>query len=124
MTITRRIYASLAVIMLTSAAASARDINVRGIVTNTKGEPLQGVCIYNVETDQLLASTNEEGKYLVIIDSDGKLAYSILGMEDTEVPVEGRLAIDVVLTASSITLDEVLVKAKGKLKTVAPEPTD
>lgn len=124
MTITRRIYASLAAIMLTSAAASARDINVRGIVTNTKGEPLQGVCIYNVETDQLLASTNEEGKYLVIIDSDGKLAYSILGMEDTEVPVEGRLAIDVVLTASSITLDEVLVKAKGKLKTVAPEPTD
>lgn len=124
MTITRRIYASLAAIMLTSAAASARDINVRGIVTNTKGEPLQGVCIYNVETDQLLASTNEEGKYLVIIDSDGKLAYSILDMEDTEVPVEGRLAIDVVLTASSITLDEVLVKAKGKLKTVAPEPTD
>ncbi len=124
MTITRRIYASLAAIMLTSAAASARDINVRGIVTNTKGEPLQGVCIYNVETDQLLASTNEEGKYLVIIDSDGKLAYSILGMEDTEVPVKGRLAIDVVLTASSITLDEVLVKAKGKLKTVAPEPTD
>lgn len=124
MTITRPIYASLAAIMLTSAAASARDINVRGIVTNTKGEPLQGVCIYNVETDQLLASTNEEGKYLVIIDSDGKLAYSILGMEDTEVPVEGRLAIDVVLTASSITLDEVLVKAKGKLKTVAPEPTD
>ena len=124
MTITRPIYASLAAIMLTSAAATARDINVRGIVTNTKGEPLQGVCIYNVETDQLLASTNEEGKYLVIIDSDGKLAYSILGMEDTEVPVEGRLAIDVVLTASSITLDEVLVKAKGKLKTVAPEPTD
>lgn len=123
-TITRRLYASLAAIMLTSAAATARDINVRGIVTNTKGEPLQGVCIYNVETDQLLASTNEEGKYLVIIDSDGKLAYSILGMEDTEVPVEGRLAIDVVLTASSITLDEVLVKAKGKLKVVAPEPTD
>ena len=124
MTITRRINAFLAAIMLTSTAATARDINVRGIVTNTKGEPLQGVCVYNVETDQLLASTNEEGKYLVIIDSDGKLAYSILGMEDTEVPVEGRLAIDVVLTASSITLDEVLVKAKGKLKTVAPEPTD
>ena len=50
--------------------------------------------------------------------------FSILGMEDTEVPVEGRLTIDVMLTRSSITLDEVLVKAKGKLKTVAPEPTD
>lgn len=123
-TMTKQLKISLAALIVSFTPAMARDINVRGIVTNTKGEPLQGVCIYNVETDQLLASTNEEGKYLVIIDSDGKLAYSILGMEDTEIPVKGRLAIDVVLTASSITLDEVLVKAKGKLKTVAPEPTD
>ena len=113
-----------AVLMAAALPAVARDINVRGIVTNSKGEPLQGVCIYDVDTDRLLTSTNEEGKYLVIIDSDGKLAYSILGMEDTEIPVEGRLTIDVTLTSSSITLDEVLVKAKGKLKVVAPEPTD
>lgn len=123
-TTAQRIHTSLAAVMISGMAVMARDINVRGIVTNTKGEPLNGVCIYDVETDRLLTSTNEEGKYLVIIDSDGKLAYSILGMEDTEVPVEGRLTIDVTLTASSITLDEVLVKAKGKLKTVAPEPTD
>lgn len=124
MTNSRRINCTAAAFMLASAALFARDINVRGIVTNSKGEPLQGVCVYNVETDQLLASTNEEGKYLVVIDSDGKLAFSILGMEDTEQAVEGRLTIDVTLTRSSITLDEVLVKAKGKLKTVAPEPTD
>ena len=79
----QRIHATLAAVMISGMAVMARDINVRGIVTNTKGEPLNGVCIYDVETDRLLASTNEEGKYLVIIDSDGKLAYSILGMEDT-----------------------------------------
>ncbi|MDE6174975.1 MAG: carboxypeptidase-like regulatory domain-containing protein, partial [Duncaniella sp.] len=123
-TITKRILSTVAAIILISAAAIARDINVRGIVTNSNGEPMQGVCIYNAETEQLLASTNEEGKYLVIIDGEGKLVFSILGMEDTEVPVEGRLAIDVMMTRSSITLDEVFVKAKGKLKTVAPEPTD
>lgn len=123
-TIAHRIFLSLAAIILTTAAAMARDINVRGIVTNPKGEALQGVCIYNAETEQLLASTNEEGKYLVIIDGEGKLLFSILGMEDMEVPVEGRLTIDAVMTRSSITLDEVFVKAKGKLKTVAPEPTD
>lgn len=123
-TITKRILSTVAAIILISAAAIARDINVRGIVTNSNGEPMQGVCIYNAETEQLLASTNEEGKFLVIIDGEGKLVFSILGMEDTEVPVEGRLAIDVMMTRSSITLDEVFVKAKGKLKTVAPEPTD
>lgn len=104
--------------------AAARDMNVRGIVTNEKGEPLQGVTIYDAMTEKLLTSTNEEGKYLVIIDSDGKLLFSILGMEDTEVPVQGRLEIPVTLTRSSITLDEILVKGKSKLKVVAPEPTD
>ncbi len=124
MTTAKRILSSIAAILMIALAATARDINVRGIVTNSQGEPMQGVCIYNAENEQLLTSTNEEGKYLVIIDGDGKLVFSILGMEDTEVPVEGRLTIDVMLTRSSITLDEVLVKAKGKLKTVAPEPTD
>lgn len=110
--------------LLSWTATYGRDINVRGIVTNPSGEPLQGVTIYDVENDKLLASTNEEGKYLVIIDSDGKLLFSLLGMEDTEVPVEGRLALDVTLTRSAITLGEVLVKGKSKLKVVAPEPTD
>lgn len=102
----------------------ARDINVRGIVTDPSGAPLQGVTIYDANTDRLLASTNDEGKYLVIVDSEGKLLFSILGMEDTEVPVEGRLAVDVTLTRSAITLGEVFVKGKSKLKVVSPEPTD
>ena len=104
----------VAAAMLAAATlmVSAKDINVRGIVTNTAGEPLQGVCIYNAEDNKLLTSTNEEGKYLVIIDSDGKLLFSILGSEETEVPVEGRLTLDVSLARSSITLDEVMVSAK------------
>lgn len=103
---------------------NARDINVRGIVTNTEGEPLQGVCIYNAENDKLLASTNDEGKFLVIIDSDGTLIFSILGSEDLTVPVEGRLTMDIKMAKSSINLDEVQVVAKARLSVVAPEPTD
>lgn len=114
----------MATAVMTAPSVLAKDINVRGIVTNSSGEPMQGVCIYNAEDDKLLAMTNDEGKYLVVVDSDGKLLFSILGAEDTEVPVEGRLTIDVRMARSSITLDEVLVKAKGKLKVVAPEPTE
>lgn len=102
----------------------ARDINVRGIVSNANGEPLQSVCIYDVDTDKLIGSTNEEGKFLVVVSDEGRLLFSILGMEDTEVPVEGRLTLDVELIASSITLDEVTVKGKAKLKDFVPEPTD
>ena len=110
--------------MAIAVQVSARDINVRGIVKNSDGEPLAGVCIYNVEDNLLIGSTNEEGKYLVVINSDGRMLFSVLGMEETEVPVNGRITIDVTLVASAITLDEVTVKAKAKLKNVLPEPTD
>lgn len=106
------------------APAQAREINVRGIVTNSSGEPLQGVCIYDVDNDRLLGMTNEEGKYLVIVDSEGKLSFSLLGKEDTEENVMGRLTIDVTLTHSSIVLDGVTVKSKSKLKIVSTEKTD
>ncbi|MCM1349274.1 MAG: carboxypeptidase-like regulatory domain-containing protein [Firmicutes bacterium] len=114
----------IGILFAATSALMARDINVRGIVTNSSGEPIQGVTIYDAENEKLLSSTNEEGKFLVIADSEGKLLFSILGMEDTEVPVEGRLTIDVVLSRSAITLDEILVKGKSKLKVVAPEETD
>ena len=44
---------------------AARDINVRGPVTNIEGEPLFRVSIYNAGTNKLIGSTNEDGKYLV-----------------------------------------------------------
>lgn len=115
---------TMIVMLMSGSTAMGRDINVRGIVTNSAGEPLSGVAIYDGSNDKLLTTTNEEGKYLVIVDSDGKLVFSCLGMEDTEVPIEGRLTVDVTLIRSAITLDEVLVKGKSKLKVVAPEPTE
>ena len=63
MTTAKRILSSIAAILMMALAATARDINVRGIVTNSQGEPMRGVCIYNAENEQLLTSTNEEGKY-------------------------------------------------------------
>lgn len=122
---TNRLIAFAAALLLCFATpAFARKINVRGIVTNDKGEPLQGVAVYDVETDLLIASTNDEGKFIAVVDDAGSLLFSILGMEDLTVPVEGRLTLDVQLIASAIVLDEVTVRAKAKIKDVVPEPTD
>ena len=43
---------------------SAREINVRGTVTNLDDEPLYRVSIYNAATNKLVGVTNEDGKYL------------------------------------------------------------
>lgn len=111
--------------MLLPSVAGAREINVRGTVTNkSTGEPLISVCIYNAENNKLLGSTNEDGKYTVTIEDDGSLVFSILGCEDYTESVNGRLNMDVALVRSSVTLDEVVVQAKRVTTTVLAEPTD
>ena len=102
----------------------ARDINVRGTVSNIEGEPMYRVSIYNAATNKLVGSTNEDGKYLVKIDSEGELLFASLGYEERKVAVRGELTIDVELEPSAIALDEVVVSAKKITDNVIPEPTD
>ena len=102
----------------------AREINVRGRVTNLKGELLYRVSIYRAETNKLVGVTNAGGKYLVKVDSEDSLIFSSVGYEERIVPVDGQLTINVVLDPTSIALDEVTVAAKRVADVVAPEPTD
>lgn len=103
---------------------SAREINVRGTVTNLDDEPLYRVSIYNAATNKLVGVTNEDGKYLVKIDSEGTLLFSSLGYEEKQVAVRGELTVNVVLEPSAVALQEVVVSAKRITDNVVPEPTD
>lgn len=103
---------------------SAREINVRGTVTNLDDEPLYRVSIYNAVTNKLVGVTNEDGKYLVKIDSEATLLFSSLGYDEKQVAVHGELTVDVVLEPSAVALQEVVVSAKRITDNVVPEPTD
>ena len=103
---------------------SAREINVRGTVTNLDDEPLYRVSIYNAATNKLVGVTNEDGKYLVKIDSEGTLLFSSLGYEEKQVAVRGELTVNVELEPSAVALQEVVVSAKRITDNVVPEPTD
>lgn len=103
---------------------SAREINVRGTVTNLDDEPLYRVSIYNAVTNKLVGVTNEDGKYLVKIDSEGTLLFSSLGYEEKHVAVRGELTVNVELEPSAVALQEVVVSAKRITDNVVPEPTD
>lgn len=103
---------------------SAREINVRGTVTNLDDGPLYRVSIYNAVTNKLVGVTNEDGKYLVKIDSEGTLLFSSLGYEEKQVAVRGELTVNVELEPSAVALQEVVVSAKRITDNVVPEPTD
>lgn len=119
------------VALLAVAAASlpltidAREINVRGKVTHKRtGEALVMVSIYDAASGKLLTATDEEGNYSVTVDGASTLEFSMLGCEDTRVPVDGRLKVDVKLEPTDIVLDEVVVQGKRVTNQVLAEPTD
>lgn len=108
-----------AIIILGALAlpASARMINLRGTVlqANTK-EPLVNVSITNADTEKLIGSTNDEGKFTLMVDDQARLIFSHLACEDTDVPVNGQMILDVTMMPSARQLDEILVTAKRKAR--------
>lgn len=120
--------AALILMMLTAGSISpiyGRTINVRGtVIQQGSREPIEGVAIYNAETNRLIGSTNMEGKYTVSIDDSGTLLFTILGSQDMTEPVNGRLAIDVALFPEAKELEEVVITAKGVAKGLVIEPAD
>lgn len=120
-----RIITVSSLILFTAAGVMARQINVRGKVTEAlTGEPLSPVSIYDASDHHLIGSTDEEGKFMVTIDGDGTLSFSILGCEKQDVKVDGRINIDVQMQRSAVGLNEVVVKAKRVTNKVLTEPTD
>lgn len=110
--------------LMASTTIEARIIKIHGRVTMQGSEDgAPGVTIFNGETNKLLGMTDEEGKYSVTADSEGSLIFSGLSYQEIQVPVEGRLIIDVAISNAANELDEVVVEAKSRGNTLMAEPT-
>lgn len=111
--------------LLSGLSAAARNINVRGKVTQEgTNEPIYGVGIYNANTDKLIGTTNDEGRFTVNISDNGILKFRAMGNIEQSVAVNGRLTLDVTMVPDATTLDEVIVQAKAINNRLITEPTD
>jgi TonB-linked SusC/RagA family outer membrane protein len=93
--------------------AQSPVINVSGRVTDIKKNPLQGVSVVLKGTGKGTA-TDANGRYLLAdIPENGTLVYSFTGFTAQEIPVNGKAAIDIALTESVSSLNEVVVIGYG-----------
>lgn len=111
--------------VLVAASAFGRTINIHGKAT-IKGsdEPASGAAIFDAGANHLLGIADDDGRYNVTFESDGRLLFSHIACEDLIVNVDGRLQIDVALLPDTKELEEVVVYAKGREASIQPEPTD
>jgi len=90
-----------------------KDIVVKGVVSDAKGETLPGVSI-KLKGSNVGATTDLDGKFSITIpDGNGILVFSFIGFTTQEVAVNQRTSINVKLETANTALNEVVVTALG-----------
>ncbi len=90
------------------------DQEIRGKVTNEKGESLPGVTV-QIKGSAKGVVTNEKGEFAITVaDSKAILVISSIGYNKTEIPVNGRKDIAVTLQASASNINEMVVVGYGE----------
>ena len=96
-------------------ALFAQTVNVKGVVTDQKGEPLPGVSVKVVDANTG-ALTDLDGAYTVKAASNASLQFSFVGFESQTIAVAGKSVINVVLKEDTKALEDVVVIGYGTAK--------
>ena len=101
-------------IMILSGLTSSRPVTtVTGTVTDETGTGLPGVNVLEKGTTNGTI-TNMDGEYSLTLTSEkSTLVFSFVGLETTEVKVQGRQVVDVQMNANVEALSEVVVTGGG-----------
>ena len=112
-----RLFFMAVMVLMTSALASAQELTVSGSVYDADtGEPVPFASI-RVKDTMIGAAAGIDGTYKITVPSkNAVLVFSFVGYKTTEVPVEGKMAIDCGLESDATALEDVVVVAYGSAK--------
>lgn len=98
-----------------SAFAFQQAGNLKGLVTDVSGNPLQGVTI-QLKNTTTVTVTDENGKFRLEAPAKGVLVFSFTGYATKEIEIGNQQDITVQLTQQATNLDEVVVIGYGTQK--------
>ena len=90
----------------------AQTMTVKGIVTDTSGEPLVGVSVL-VKGTSFGTQTNIDGEFSLKANQGDVLKFNYVGYRPVELAVPANGKVDMVLEEEATALDEVVVTALG-----------
>lgn len=112
---------TMLVIMLSAAAGTAHaqdKMRVTGTVTDSSGSTLSGVAV-TVQNTTIGTTTNNDGLYVIDVNSNQVLRFSLPGYITQDVAVNGRSEINVVIQDDTQKFEEIVVVGYGKQKRAA-----
>jgi TonB-linked SusC/RagA family outer membrane protein len=103
-------------ILTQDSPPQAKGIDIKGKVTDEKGLPVPGVSI-TIKGTSIATSSDVSGRYSINTpNANGILVFTSIGYSIQEVALNGRSNIDVQLTESATSLNEVVVVSYGTQK--------
>ncbi|HVK49774.1 MAG TPA: TonB-dependent receptor [Pseudobacter sp.] len=89
---------------------------ISGLVTDSTG-PLPGVSVSLKGKNNVGTTTDQNGRYILSVPDDNAIiVFSMVGYEDQQFPVKGKITLDVAMKRANAALDDVVVVAYGKQK--------
>ena len=95
-----------------SIVEQQKEIQVEGRVVDAQGNPLLGVNVL-VKGSQRGVATDKDGYYTLRVDENAVLVFKSLGFHTQEIPVQGRMLLNVQMKVSQEELPEVTVTSTG-----------
>lgn len=95
--------------------AIATDIRVTGKIVTASGDPLAGATV-RVKGGTAVTVTDSGGTFVLMAPEDATLIISYVGYQQQEVPIGGRVRVDVTMTAMVGSINEVVVIGYGTAK--------
>lgn len=94
---------------------AAAQVQVSGIVTDTKDEALPGVTVIDVASGRK-TGTDGNGKYSISATEGSKLSFNYIGYDKAEVLITGQTVVNVKLKEASNSLQEVVAIGYQKIR--------
>lgn len=109
----------IGIFFATFTMTAQNEVTVTGKVVDEKNEALIGAVIVVKNQPGLGTVTDIDGSYKIKAGENDVLVFSYLGYDAKEVLISGKTVIDVVLSESTTTLEEVTVVASGVQRKVS-----
>ena len=112
------IYKLLLTVLLsfTVSIAFAQNLDVTGIVTDERGEPMPGVGVIDKNNPKNGTVTDLDGKYKIKVAKDGFLEFSFMSYNTVLIAVDGKMILDVSMAPAMEELEKVVVIGYGTSK--------
>jgi TonB-linked SusC/RagA family outer membrane protein len=100
--------AFLTSLLLMFSIMALAQVRVTGVVKETDGQPMPAVTV-TIKGTTNAVSTSVDGKFSISAPTNGVLTFSFIGYTTKDVSINGKTSLEVVLSAASKTLNEVVV---------------